>query len=565
MGDLSVLKAAVQAVIRTNGNQEITGQVLQNTLTSIINTLGTGAQYIGIATPSTNPGTPDAKVFYIASANGTYSNFGGITVSNEVVILVNTSGSWVKQTMGFATIGEINGLISQIGTLSSLSTEDKTNLVAAINELLSNINQLSDEVDNLNGSKFSIADLDIADENENVIVRFNKGHIKTKYFDSEKDINKNIDSNSILSTSDLLFADKYGNAVMALGGGHIRTRFFSSKNIVDIIKKYIDTTQIVSTEINGIEINSNSQKCLSIHDSGAGVEENMNIGYIQVLKVANDMYYMYYDASGTATPRDEQGFVTDNKRAIKFAYSTDGMNWVRGFPSYIQNPPADGVNAIQLMAGDRRLDIGSLSVFKAYWDTEYPYRCITSDGSMYIYKSKDGVTFENGKLIDPTLRDCQPSIVVKGNVIKVYNRDKSHPGRNIAVLYCDLEGNMLSPSSYLFGENNLYNSSACRIDDRREMLFPTTFMQYNIPNDPQGLACYIVDGNRVSTVKIDENYFTQNGKFKSLYVSSGGIVDINGEHYLYYSVSEKYHDVKITSDVVPSYDNEIRRIKISLI
>lgn len=131
MGDLSTLKAAVQAAIRTNGNQEITGQVLQNTLTSIINTLGTGAQYMGIATPSTNPGTPDAKVFYIASANGTYSNFDGITVNNEVVILVNSTGNWVKQSTN----------------LANLTTEEKSNLVTAINENKDKIAELGSKED----------------------------------------------------------------------------------------------------------------------------------------------------------------------------------------------------------------------------------------------------------------------------------------------------------------------------------------------------------------------------------------------------------------------------------
>ena len=38
MGNYDELKQAVSDVIKTNGNQEITGQVLQNTLLSIINT-----------------------------------------------------------------------------------------------------------------------------------------------------------------------------------------------------------------------------------------------------------------------------------------------------------------------------------------------------------------------------------------------------------------------------------------------------------------------------------------------------------------------------------------------
>ena len=42
-----------------------------------------GYQFVGVATldPATNPGTPDAKVFYIANGKGTYTNFGGLEVT----------------------------------------------------------------------------------------------------------------------------------------------------------------------------------------------------------------------------------------------------------------------------------------------------------------------------------------------------------------------------------------------------------------------------------------------------------------------------------------------------
>ena len=80
MANWTTLKAAIANVIKTNGNQEITGAVLQNTLNSIVNAIGENATFAGIATPSTNPGTPDGPVFYIASEAGTYPNFGGITV-----------------------------------------------------------------------------------------------------------------------------------------------------------------------------------------------------------------------------------------------------------------------------------------------------------------------------------------------------------------------------------------------------------------------------------------------------------------------------------------------------
>ena len=113
MGNYEELKAAVASVIKANGNQEITGQVLQNTLTTLISQIGVNATFAGIATPSTAPGTPDQNVFYIAGQSGTYANFNAIVLDNEIAILSNKSGKWVKTTTGFATndgIGNAIGL-----------------------------------------------------------------------------------------------------------------------------------------------------------------------------------------------------------------------------------------------------------------------------------------------------------------------------------------------------------------------------------------------------------------------------------------------------------------------
>lgn len=86
MGNYEELKAAVASVIKTNGNQEITGRVLQNTLTTLISQVGANATFAGIATPETAPGTPDQNVFYIAGQSGVYSNFDGYKLEDEIVL-----------------------------------------------------------------------------------------------------------------------------------------------------------------------------------------------------------------------------------------------------------------------------------------------------------------------------------------------------------------------------------------------------------------------------------------------------------------------------------------------
>ena len=91
------LKNSVNANITANGNQEITGPVLNTTLVGIINALGENATFKGIAYLTTDPGIPDGPVFYIAQTKGTYSNFSGFSINNNYVcIFYWNSVSWAK-------------------------------------------------------------------------------------------------------------------------------------------------------------------------------------------------------------------------------------------------------------------------------------------------------------------------------------------------------------------------------------------------------------------------------------------------------------------------------------
>ena len=103
MGNYEQLKQAVSNVIKTNGNQEITGVILQSSLLSIISIIGNNSTFAGIATPTTNPGTPDQNVFYIAYESGIYTNFGGIELESEVAILLNSTDEWNKLTTGICS------------------------------------------------------------------------------------------------------------------------------------------------------------------------------------------------------------------------------------------------------------------------------------------------------------------------------------------------------------------------------------------------------------------------------------------------------------------------------
>ena len=110
MGDYEQLKEAISDVIKTNGNQEITGAILQNALLSIISTIGENATFAGIAEPTTNPGTPDGNVFWIAGEPGTYSNFNGTKLTNEVLFFINENGSWQPINTHIPTLNSVNDI-----------------------------------------------------------------------------------------------------------------------------------------------------------------------------------------------------------------------------------------------------------------------------------------------------------------------------------------------------------------------------------------------------------------------------------------------------------------------
>ena len=115
MGNYEDLKNAIASVIKNNGNGEITGDLLQETLLSMVSNLGQYATFAGIAKTTTNPGTPDQKVFYIAAEKGVYVNFNAIEVEeNQLVILTNGTGEWSKQVItsisGGGTSGGNSGL-----------------------------------------------------------------------------------------------------------------------------------------------------------------------------------------------------------------------------------------------------------------------------------------------------------------------------------------------------------------------------------------------------------------------------------------------------------------------
>ena len=88
-------------------------------LNAINDALSKGYLFAGIATTDTNPGTPEGKVFYIANGKGTYTNFGGLEVTDDDDFAIFTyDNAWAKSNVAISSSG---GGIAQTMTETTYS------------------------------------------------------------------------------------------------------------------------------------------------------------------------------------------------------------------------------------------------------------------------------------------------------------------------------------------------------------------------------------------------------------------------------------------------------------
>lgn len=233
MANYATLISAIQSVITENGNNEITGPILQQTLVAIINALGAGYQYIGVATPQTTPGTPDQRVFYLG-ASGTYPNFGPAVIPDGHLAIFYYDSSWHYDSVAFP-LGDDAVTTSKLANESVTISKLAQSVVDIINAIT--IDDLSD------------ADLTIEDPAGHILVQFRNGHIKVKNFDSSQTATSlhnglmaNTDKIKLDSVTDALQVDELseydfaimdntGNAIVLFKDGHIKVKNFDSSTL----------------------------------------------------------------------------------------------------------------------------------------------------------------------------------------------------------------------------------------------------------------------------------------------------------------------------------------------
>ena len=124
------LKSAIKQAIKQNGNQEITGSLLQSTLLNIVNTLGADYKFLGFASPSTVPPTSEeGNLFYFATIPGDYSNFKTntgnlvITIENGVFFFTkNATDSYWNSNKVFEIVQAIGEAEDKVMSQKATST-----------------------------------------------------------------------------------------------------------------------------------------------------------------------------------------------------------------------------------------------------------------------------------------------------------------------------------------------------------------------------------------------------------------------------------------------------------
>lgn len=147
--DISTIKqkiAALEAEIVPNSvSPERVASILSD-ITSLVENIGyLGYEFLGVATPAASPSfdkdLTSKKYFYIAVQQGTYTNFGGLTVgANDGLTILAYNGTWTKMATGTAMKTDIKNVLRTGDVRNSLigNETDRPVSVALVKSLYSN-------------------------------------------------------------------------------------------------------------------------------------------------------------------------------------------------------------------------------------------------------------------------------------------------------------------------------------------------------------------------------------------------------------------------------------------
>lgn len=254
------------------------------------------------------------------------------------------------------------------------------------------------------------------------------------------------------------------------------------------------------------------------------------INMFNIIRIPDGTYRMYF----IANPKDG---IAENEHLqnLYYAESQDGFHYE--------------------LKGKLMDELVEQTVFLVK-DKEYPYRMVGNqwigekswERGMFLWKSKDGITFTDRKMLYDFLHDTQNVMIPRGNCLKLYSRvtQEHYKNRRMTVAEFNQEGEQISDTEILAGDF-LYNTAACKVDERYDLLFPTYYNTHGGTTDACFFRCYLADGPFVRELPCALNRWVEADE--KWVLAAPGFVYINGERYLAFNTRTKSHETSQTGMV----------------
>ena len=228
--EISIIRQEAQQVQNATQVGENTAQRVGGVLTDIVDKIATIATYMGVATPTTNPGSPDGNVFYFATQAGTYTNFGSVVLTEGLNILLWNGTSWAATN--------VMNIVQETGDSETAVMSQR-----AVTEKLNTINdKINNQITEIEAAKDAALN-EIEDTEQEAISNFNAQRVTPEMLSEGVKqlietagggtINNLPDEEDITSTGGdmpvLKFKDKAYNQESFSGKGRVYLR----KNIMD--------------------------------------------------------------------------------------------------------------------------------------------------------------------------------------------------------------------------------------------------------------------------------------------------------------------------------------------
>lgn len=272
---------------------------------------------------------------YVASGGGIYSSSIGIfsqpillKAGDTVKVGTNVSNTCIigSTTADSLSIGDAITVIQ----LSSPVAEFKTYSYTAITDIkivvcvnasdytleFYNGDNLSARIQKCPITANSADDFSVSDEEGNTIVSFKDGHIRTKKFDSSKQISlQDCDE-------DLQICDKDKNKLIELENGHIRTKKFDSEDVVNkvnTIHDYISAEQYNQIPVEKCGYDKECHLPICTINKGKYIRKYEQLNYIARIALFGDLHigygYSFAESMGNLWKNWEDYAETSLKRA----------------------------------------------------------------------------------------------------------------------------------------------------------------------------------------------------------------------------------------------------------